>query len=107
MSAGDTPEMRAAWPMVVGRIFESFCRASRHKLGTDEKSKVLGNLFVFQVLEFLNFRLLPFDVAGILDGNLNLLDYFPGQSVIAIRQIFVADLRPGEYFCKESLYIIR
>ena len=29
MSAGDTPEMRAAWPMVVGRIFESFCRASK------------------------------------------------------------------------------
>ncbi len=46
MSAGDTPEMRAARPMVVGRILESFCRASRHKLGTDEKSKESGSVYL-------------------------------------------------------------
>ncbi len=42
MSAGDTPEIRAAWPIVVGRILANFCRASRRRLGTAEKSNVLG-----------------------------------------------------------------
>ena len=42
ISAGDTPEMRAAWPMVVGLIRASFCDASRRRLGTVEKSNVSG-----------------------------------------------------------------
>jgi len=32
--AGDTPEMREAWPRVAGRIFPSFWRASLRRLGT-------------------------------------------------------------------------
>jgi hypothetical protein len=36
MSAGETPEMREAWPNVAGRIFVSFCRASLRRLGTVE-----------------------------------------------------------------------
>ena len=34
ISAGETPEIREAWPTVSGRIFVSFCRASARKLGT-------------------------------------------------------------------------
>jgi hypothetical protein len=34
MSAGDTPEMRAAWPRVAGRIRANFWRASLRRLGT-------------------------------------------------------------------------
>src|ERR1017187_4360269 len=41
-SAGETPEMRPAWPIVCGRILASFCRASKRRLGTLEKSKVAG-----------------------------------------------------------------
>src|SRR5260221_4780170 len=52
MSAGDTPEMRAALPMVAGRFLANFCRASRRKLGTVDKSNVAGmDLFS----GFLNF----------------------------------------------------
>jgi hypothetical protein len=36
MSAGDTPDMRDACPIVAGRILLSFWRASSLKLGTDE-----------------------------------------------------------------------
>src|SRR5438132_3751378 len=36
MSAGDTPEIREAWPIVIGRIFRNFCRASIRRLGTVE-----------------------------------------------------------------------
>src|ERR1017187_4211140 len=52
ISAGDTPEMRAAWPMVAGRILESFCRASSRRLGTDEKSKVSGMDLSSKALNF-------------------------------------------------------
>ena len=31
MSAGLTPEMRLAWPMDMGRISDSFCRASSRR----------------------------------------------------------------------------
>jgi hypothetical protein len=52
MSAGDTPEMRAAWPMVVGRILANFCRASSRRLGTVEKSNVAGIDLPSKLLEF-------------------------------------------------------
>src|SRR5271170_2015001 len=52
MSAGDTPEMRAACPIVFGRILENFCRASSRRLGTVEKSNPPG---IFLYSKFLNF----------------------------------------------------
>jgi len=43
------------------------------------KFKRAGNLFVLQALEFFDSPP-PFDITGIFDGNLNLLDYFPGRA---------------------------
>src|SRR5688572_19337197 len=42
ISAGETPEMREAWPIVSGLIFSSFTRASFRKLGTVSYSSHTG-----------------------------------------------------------------
>ena len=75
MSAGDTPEMRDAWPSVAGRIFISFCRASIRKLGTSRIIESRRDLLVLQVLHPGNLVLLAGDVACILNSILDLCNY--------------------------------
>ena len=74
MAAGVTPEMREARPRVSGRCLLSFCRTSKLRAGTWHVVEVGRQLQVLEMRRPLHLVLLPVDVAGVLGGDLDLLD---------------------------------
>ena len=67
------PPMRAAWPMVAGRNWLNFWRASLRMPSTFAVVEVVRQAALFDPLQAADFGLLLLDVGAILGGHRHLL----------------------------------
>ena len=98
MSAGETPEMRLAWPRLAGRMSLSFCRASSRS-GTCPVVEILRQQPLLEPGELRHLPQLALDVARVLEPDLRLLGHDVRQlrpRGIEGRKVGIGDLRPAQ-----------